>query len=80
MHNVRRRFWVESGAATLTGVMLVVTALWPDWIELMFKVEPDGGGGELEWLLVGAMALATLTLVLVARMEWVRVGPRGTMS
>ncbi len=80
MRDVRRRFWVESGAAVVTGVVLVVTALWPNWIELVFGAEPDGGGGELEWMLVGAMALATVTLCLLARVEWVRVGPGESTS
>ena len=75
MRNVRRRFWVDSVAAVVTGVMLVVTALWPDWIERVFAVDPDGGSGELEWLLVAALALATVVLGLLARAEWVRAQP-----
>lgn len=72
MRDVRRRFWVEAGAAVVTGVMLVVTALWPTWIERLFEVSPDGGDGSLEWMLVGALALVTLVLGLLARSEWFR--------
>lgn len=30
----------------------MLTASVPDWIEAVFGVEPDGGDGSLEWLLV----------------------------
>ena len=72
MHTVRRRFWVEAVAAVVTGVMLVVTAIWPDWIERLWEVEPDGGDGSLEWMLVGVLALVTIALVVAARVEWNR--------
>jgi hypothetical protein len=72
MHTVRRRFWVEAAAAVVTGVMLVVTAIAPDWIERLWEVEPDGGDGSLEWMLVGVLALVTITLVVAARVEWTR--------
>jgi hypothetical protein len=80
MRDVRRQFWVESVAAVVTGVMFVVTALWPDWIERGFEAEPDGGSGALEWILVGALALVTVTLGLLARAEWVRARPQATTS
>ena len=75
MRNVRRRFWVDFVAAVVTGVVLVVTAVWPDWIERAFEVDPDGGSGELEWVLVAALALATVALGLLARAEWLRAQP-----
>ncbi len=72
MRDVRRRFWVEAGAAVVTGVMSVVTVLWPTWIEGLFGVEPDGGDGSLEWMLVATLAVVTATLGLIARSEWRR--------
>ncbi len=72
MRTVRRRFWVEAVAGVVTGVMLVVTAIWPTWIERLWEVEPDGGDGSLEWALVGVLAVVTITLSVVARVEWTR--------
>ena len=72
MRTVRRRFWVEAVAAVVTGVMLVVTAVWPSWIERLWEVEPDGGDGSLEWALVGVLAVVTIMLSVVARVEWTR--------
>jgi hypothetical protein len=52
----------------LAGIFLglaALTAVVPDWIEAVFGVEPDGGNGSLEWLLVlgfGLVAVVAATL------------------
>jgi hypothetical protein len=48
--NLRSCFWLEVALGTLTTALLVLTLAWPQWIELMFGIEPDGGDGSLEWL------------------------------
>jgi hypothetical protein len=73
---VRRRFWLETGLAVLTGLLLVLTLLTPQWIELLFDVDPDGGSGALEWAIVGALAVLTAGLSLTAWIEWRRAVPR----
>lgn len=69
---VRLRLWLETGMATITGVLSVITLVARDWIERVFAVEPDGGNGSLEWLIVGALLVATIALILLARSEWRR--------
>jgi hypothetical protein len=32
--NIRRLFWVEIGAAAITGLLALITPIFPDWIEL----------------------------------------------
>lgn len=78
MRSVRRRFWVESGLTIVTGVLFLVTAAWPDWVERLTAARPDAGDGSLEWMLVGTLAVATVALGLVARAEWVRAGRPAT--
>ena len=75
---MRLRLWVETGMATITGVLFVITLVWRDWIERVFGVEPDGGNGSFEWLIVGVLLVATITLFLLARSEWRRA--RTTIS
>jgi hypothetical protein len=64
---------VEAALAALTGVLTLVTAVWHDWVELVFGVEPDAGSGALEWGLVVALAGVTIGLALAARREHRRV-------
>jgi hypothetical protein len=37
-----------------------LTAIWPDWIEAVFRVDPDSGNGSLEWALVAVLGLAAM--------------------
>jgi hypothetical protein len=72
MAGLRRRFWPEAGLGALSALALVVTLLWHDWIEIVFRADPDGGDGTLEWLLVALLAAATMVSLALARFEWRR--------
>ena len=66
---VRARFLGRSLASALAATLAVVTVLVPDWIEGAFGVRPDAGGGELEWLVVGALAVVAIGLGVAAGRE-----------
>ena len=66
----RTRLRVDAVLASLSAFLLVLTLVVPDWIEVVFRVDPDGGSGELEWLIAGAFALGTVGFGLAARREW----------
>ena len=70
--NVRRRFFVEAGLAGAFALLFLVTLVWPDWIELVFEVEPDGGDGSFEWEFVVMFAVIAVAAAALARMEWRR--------
>ena len=70
--NLRRRFWAESVLAIATGILAVVTAVVPDWIEVVFRVDPDAGSGSAEWAAVAVLAVVSLCLALIARREHAR--------
>jgi hypothetical protein len=60
------KFWVELALTVISALLMVLTLAWPDWIERVFDVDPDGGSGSSEWgitlaVIVGTMALAALT-------------------
>lgn len=70
------RFWVESAAALVTLSLAVITLVWQNWIELVFRVDPDHGNGSFErWVVVVAAALCVAS-VLLARREWRIARPR----
>ena len=66
----RTRLRVDVVLASLSAFLLMLTLVLPDWIEVVFHVDPDGGSGELEWLIAGAFALSTVGFGLAARREW----------
>jgi len=79
--NLRIRFWVEASLAGLSGVFLLLTLLWKDWIEIVFGVDPDHHSGLLEWLIVAVALLATIGFSAMARLDLRRLQtPRVTHS
>jgi hypothetical protein len=70
MRNVLRlRFWPEMGLAIVTSILFVCTLVRPDWIEVGFGLDPDQGNGSLEWLIVGALLVVSITLFTLAGYE-----------
>jgi len=50
--------------------LFLLTLVWKEWIEAVFRVDPDGGDGSLEWAIVGGLLVVSLTFVALARGEW----------
>jgi hypothetical protein len=69
---VRKRFWIEAGLAVLSGLLLVLTLVTREWIEILTGWDPDGGNGAVEWLIVVVLLVATATFGLLARAERLR--------
>ena len=69
---LRLRFWFETGMAIVTGILFVITLVQRDWIEVVFKVDPDNRSGSLEWVIVAAFLVVTITLLALASYEWRR--------
>jgi hypothetical protein len=72
MHSAGRGFWVKLALAATSAALLAVTLLWHDWIEILFRVDPDHGNGWLEWLIVVAAFSLMVTFSIGARQEWRR--------
>jgi|tagenome__1003787_1003787.scaffolds.fasta_scaffold20739943_2 hypothetical protein len=68
----RRRFWVEVVVGGLSAALALLTLVTREWIELLVGVDPDGGDGSVEWLLVLGLAVVALVLGVLARGEWRR--------
>jgi hypothetical protein len=72
---IRKRFWLQAGLSSVSGLLFAVTLLWHEWIELVFHVDPDNGNGSLEWLLVGILLGATISFGGLAVGERLRPTP-----
>lgn len=65
-------FWLEMGIASVTGILFLITLIWRDWIEIVFRIDPDQGSGSLEMIIVGALLVVTLGLFFLAGYQWRR--------
>jgi hypothetical protein len=74
------RFWAEVVMAMVCAVTLLLTLVWGEWIEVVFRVDPDHGSGMLEWLIVVSSAIATVLLLVGAGTEWRRAGARAGLG
>jgi uncharacterized membrane protein len=70
--NFRRLFWVEVGLAAITGLLALVTPVFPDWIEVLTGWDPDQHDGSVEWMIVVGLFIVTIALVAAAALEWRR--------
>jgi hypothetical protein len=75
MAHLRGRFWLEAGLATVCVIAFAVTLAWHDWIEEVFHVDPDGGNGAAEWVVVAVLLVAATGCAALARSEWRRAHP-----
>ena len=64
------RVIVESLLAALSATALVLTSLWPQWIEDLFGLTPDSGSGETEWGLSIGLAVVTIVFITRAGQAW----------
>jgi hypothetical protein len=69
---VRARFWTEVVSGVIGVVLLALTLVNPQWIELVFKVDPDEGSGALEVGISVVVLAIAVTSAFLARSEWRR--------
>jgi len=74
---LRRRYWLEVVCSAVAGLVGVLTAIVPDWIEEVFHVDPDAGSGALEWGIVVVLIAIAIALGLSARREYARAQRQG---
>jgi hypothetical protein len=70
--NFRRRFWVETGLASIAGLLALITPIFPDWIEFVSGWDPDQRDGSVEWLIVVGLFLVTVVMFALTATEWRR--------
>lgn len=70
--HVRRRFRLEIAFVVATVVLWIATLVWPDWIELVFHVDPDEGDGSIEGIISILLPAFGLFWVVASGWEWRR--------
>jgi hypothetical protein len=64
--------WIEVAVSAACGVLCSLTLVSREWIEVLFGVDPDGGSGELEWLIVASLFVVAIGSAVRACREWRR--------
>jgi len=57
----------------------VMTAIWPEWIELVLHIDPDAGNGAAEWALLAVFASLAVVGIVAARGELYRARARASI-
>jgi uncharacterized membrane protein len=70
--NFRPLFWIEIGLAAITGLLALITPIFPDWIEFVSGWDPDQHNGSVEWIIVVGLFVVTVVMVALAAIEWRR--------
>jgi hypothetical protein len=70
------RAWLVTALPLISLCLLLLTIVQPDWIEEIFGVEPDGGDGSLEALVIWALVVVTAVSGMGAVMAWRRAVSR----
>jgi hypothetical protein len=68
----RPLFWIEVGLAGLTGLLALITPMFPDWIEFVSGWDPDQHDGSVERMIVIGLCVVTIALIAGAAVEWRR--------
>jgi len=67
---MRQKLVVAELAATfVSSLMAIVTIAWPEWIELVFRTDPDHGSGALEVLITGLLIAIAVASALSVRAQ-----------
>ena len=69
---VRRRFWLEIAFVVVALVLWIATLVWPDWIELVFHVDPDQSDGSLERTISILLPAIGVFWLILSGWEWRR--------
>ena len=72
---IRRLFWVELGLAAITGLLALITPIFPDWIEFVSGWDPDQHDGSVERLIVVGLFVVGVAMGGAAAIEWRKPTP-----
>lgn len=69
---MRARFWIEVATATVCGLLALLTLIVGDWIEVVFRIDPDAHSRTAEWLIVVLLGAGVIVSAVMAGDEWRR--------
>jgi hypothetical protein len=64
------RFYLETVLGSVGLLLFVLTLVWKDWIEIVFRIDPDEGTGAAEFLVAFVLLAVAAGCWWLARTEW----------
>lgn len=64
------RIWVEVALGFMSAILLALTILLPDWMEMLVGLAPDAGDGSAEWGLTLSCATVAVLMFGFAGRTW----------
>jgi hypothetical protein len=64
---LQARFWIEGVLALGSAFLALATLVWRDWLEIVFRVDPDRHSGAAEWTVVVVCGTIALVFAALAR-------------
>jgi hypothetical protein len=65
--------WIETVSSVLFALLFALTLVSREWIEAIFRVDPDHGSGSLEWAIVAVLGVAAVATGRLAWGQWRRL-------
>jgi hypothetical protein len=62
-------FVLKTIAALACATCATLTLAWRDWLEIVFKIDPDHHNGTVEWLIVGVSFAFAIAFFVAADRE-----------
>jgi hypothetical protein len=66
------RFWFQVVFSAAAIVLMILSLIGRDWIEVFTGWDPDRGSGAFEWLVVAVLGLVAIGFGVAARAGWQR--------
>jgi len=64
------RFYFEVVVGSVGLLLFGLTLVWKDWVEIVFRVDPDEGNGAAEYLVCFVLLAVAAGAWWLARTEW----------
>jgi hypothetical protein len=69
---LQAHFWVEGVLALVSASLALATLVWRDWLEIVFRIDPDRHSGTAEWAVAVVCATIALACAALARRSFLR--------
>jgi hypothetical protein len=68
----RKRYWAEACLGAVTLALAILTVVWPDWVEIIFRIDSDNHSGSFEIAMTFTLAASSVLFFALGWFEFRR--------